>query len=134
MKKILIAEDDKFLVNAYRVKLTKEGFEIRIAKDGEETINALSGFMPDLILLDLVMPVKDGFAVLQELKANPQWKSIPVLIASNLGQKEDIDKGMALGASDYIIKSDLSMADLISKIKSLLETQKPPLEQTTTKN
>ena len=120
MKKILVAEDDKFLGNAYRAKLTKEGFEVKIALDGEETIAALSTFTPDLILLDLVMPKKDGFTVLAELKKNPNFQKIPVIIASNLGQKEDIDRAMAEGADDYIVKSDLSMDDLMAKINSFI--------------
>lgn len=120
-KKVLIAEDDKFLANAYRVKLTKEGFDIKIAVNGVETIKMLLDFKPDLIVLDLVMPIKDGFTVLEELKASEEWKSIPVLIASNLGQKEDVDRGMSLGADGYIIKSDLSMSQMVSKINALIE-------------
>lgn len=120
MSKILIAEDDKFLSNAYRVKLTKSGFTIEMASDGEEAIKKLATFTPDLIILDLVMPIKDGFAVLRELKANAQWKAIPVIVASNLGQKEDLNKAMSLGASDYLIKSDLHIEDLIGKINGLL--------------
>ncbi len=120
-KKILVVEDDKFLLNAYRVKLQKSGFEIKIAMDGEEAIAALKGYTPDLILLDLILPKKDGFAVLEELKANEIWKKIPVLIASNLGQKEDIDRGMGLGATDYVVKTDLSLDDLVKKINSFLE-------------
>lgn len=120
MAKILVVEDDKFLANAYRVKLNKSGFDIKIARDGEEAIRMLSDFVPDLILLDLVLPKKDGFSVLKELKQNEKWKNIPVIIASNLGQKEDIDRGMSLGATDYIVKSDLSLKDLIDKINSSL--------------
>jgi two-component system alkaline phosphatase synthesis response regulator PhoP len=120
MKKILIAEDDKYLANAYRVKLNKAGFEIKIVGDGVEALEVLKSFTPDIILLDLVMPVKDGFTTLTEIKQDPKLKSIPVLIASNLGQKEDLDKGLALGAVDYIVKSDLSLEDLITKINLLL--------------
>ena len=118
MKKILVAEDDTFLANAYRVKLTKEGFDVAIARDGDEFLKALPTFLPDLIILDLIMPVKDGFAVLSELKQHEEWKKIPVIVASNLGQKEDIDKAMALGATDFIIKSDLSLSDLIDKVRA----------------
>src|SRR5437867_1207790 len=107
MKKILVVDDDKFLGNAYRAKLTKAGYEIQLAKDGEEALDALKTFMPDLIILDLVMPVKDGFTTLEELKKNDQYKTIPVIVASNLGQKEDFDRAMKLGAVDFIIKSDL---------------------------
>src|SRR6185295_12837886 len=109
MNKILIVEDDKFLANAYRVKLTKSGFDIRIAYDGEEALSLIDEFNPELILLDLVLPKKDGFTVLEELKKSSKWQSIPVIIASNLGQSEDIDKGMKLGANGYIIKTDLSL-------------------------
>jgi DNA-binding response OmpR family regulator len=121
MKKILIVEDDKFLSSALRVKLTKSGFEVKNASDGEEALRIVAEFSPDLILLDLVMPVKDGFAVLEELKAHETWKQIPVIIASNLGQKEDIERGMKLGATDYVVKSDLSLDTLIEKINSRLK-------------
>lgn len=117
--KILIAEDDNYLVNAYRVKLTKAGYEIKIALDGNEALNALESFAPDLIVLDLVMPKKDGFATLEEIKKNDKWKNIPVIIASNLGQKEDIDRGMKLGATDFIVKSEMSLNDLIAKINKI---------------
>ena len=119
MKKILIAEDDKFLANAYRVKLEKSGFELRLASDGEEVLDILRDFTPDLILLDLVMPKKDGFTVLAEIRADPKWQQTPVLVASNLGQKEDLERATKLGATDYIIKSDLSMASLVEKINAL---------------
>lgn len=122
MKKILVVEDDIFLLNAYRVKLTKGGFEIKTATDGNEALAALKDFVPDLILLDLVMPGKDGFAVLEELKVSPKWTKIPVIIASNLGQKEDIEKGLKMGAADYIIKSDISLSDLTGKINRILQT------------
>ncbi|MBI3485520.1 response regulator [Candidatus Daviesbacteria bacterium] len=120
MSKILVAEDDKFLANAYRIKLTKAGFEVMMVGDGEEALAALNKFIPDLILLDLVMPKKDGFAALQEIKKDERLKNIPVIIASNLGQKEDIEKGLKLGAIDFIIKSDLSMDELVKKINKAI--------------
>ncbi len=121
MKKILVVEDDKFLSSAYRIKLTKAGFEVQLAFDGSEALLRLETFTPDLILLDLIMPDKDGFATLTQLKRNPQWKNIPVIVASNLGQKEDIEKSMKLGAADYIVKSDTSLDNVLSKINALLE-------------
>lgn len=124
MTKILVAEDDKFLDSAYRAKLTKTGFEVQIATDGEEALTILQSFTPDIILLDLVMPKKDGFATLEELKKSDKYKHIPVIVASNLGQKEDLDKAKALGAVDYIIKSDLSLDALISKILETLQASK----------
>ena len=120
MSKILIAEDDKFLSNAYRVKFTKEGFEVVMAGNGDEVLEKLKTFAPDLIILDLVMPNKDGFETLKSIKADIRLKDIPVIIASNLGQKDDIDLGLKLGAKDYIVKTDLSLSALITKIKSYI--------------
>jgi two-component system, OmpR family, alkaline phosphatase synthesis response regulator PhoP len=124
MTKILVVEDDKFLDSAYRAKLTKTGFEVQIATDGDEALQTLQSFVPDIILLDLVMPKKDGFATLEELKKSEKLKHIPVIVASNLGQKEDLDKAKALGARDFIIKSDLSLDALITKILEILQASK----------
>lgn len=126
MKKVLVVEDDKFLANAFRVKLGKEGYETKIALDGDEAIEQLATFTPDLIILDLLLPKKDGFEVLKEIKARDVWKSIPVLIASNLGQKEDIERGMNLGAIDYIVKSDLTMKGLLVKVDALTGKKSDP--------
>ena len=121
MKKILVVEDDRYLSNAYRVKLEKMGFIVKTAGDGEEALEILKDFQPDLILLDLVMPRKDGFTTLEEIKQNGALKSIPVLIATNLGQKEDVERGMKLGAVDYLVKTDTSVEDFANKIKSILK-------------
>jgi DNA-binding response OmpR family regulator len=120
MAKILVVEDDRFLTSAYRAKLTKAGFEVQLAGDGVEALEVLKNYQPDIILLDLVMPRKDGFMTLGEIKQNPNLKNIPVIVASNLGQKEDLDKAMGLGANDFIIKSDLSMDALIARINKVL--------------
>ncbi len=125
MAKILVAEDDRFLATAYRAKLTKVGFEVTVATDGEEVLAALPQIVPDIILLDLVMPRKDGFATLEEIKRQDDFKDVPVIVASNLGQKEDLDKAKALGAADYVVKSDLSMDALVQKINALLDGAKP---------
>ena len=120
MKKILVAEDDKFLVSAYKLKLTKAGFEVEVARDGQEATEKLHEFIPDLILLDLIMPIKDGFAVLAEIKSDDKWKKIPVIITSNLDQKTDINRGLELGAKDYMVKSDMTLDALISRINSFI--------------
>lgn len=124
MSNVLVIEDETFLASAYRLKLVKAGFTVQIAANGDEAVQILNTFMPDLIILDLIMPVKDGFAVLAELKANPKYQNIPVLVASNLGQKEDIDKAMQLGASGFIIKSEMSLENVVEKIHSLLSPVK----------
>lgn len=114
--KILIVEDDPFLLKAYQSKFKNSGFEVQIATDGVDALKILESFLPNVIVLDLVMPRKDGFATLEEIKANPKLKDIPVIVASNLGQQEEIDRVKKLGAVDCITKSDLSMSDLIKKI------------------
>lgn len=121
MQKILIAEDDTFLSNAYRIKLTKLNYDVTIAADGEQVMKYLADITPDLILLDLIMPVKDGFDTLKEIRMQPKFKKIPIVVASNLGQGEDIAKAMDLGATDYIVKSDLSLQELVDKIHSYLD-------------
>jgi len=121
MKKVLVVEDDVYLSGAYKLKLVKLGFEVMTAGDGEEALAMLRDFQPDLILLDLIMPRKDGFETLEALKRNPVWRDIPVLVATNLSQKEDIDRAISLGADDYIVKTDTSMDDFMLKVKSVLK-------------
>lgn len=123
MNKILVAEDDKYLANAYRVKLAREGYEVRIVFNGQEVIKVLEEFVPDIIILDLIMPVMDGYSVLEYLKKTPILKDIPVIIASNLGQSEDIVKATKLGAADYIVKTDLSMKKVSEKIQAVLQNK-----------
>lgn len=119
--KILIVEDDQFLVKIYQTKLESEGFDIELALDGEEGIEKAAKFMPELILLDLILPKMNGFEVLKKLKTDEKTKNIPVIVLSNLGQESDVKQGMELGAVDYLIKSDHSINEIIDKIKSKLE-------------
>jgi len=121
MKKVLVVEDDKFLGNAYKAGFEGEGLEVAIAYDGEDALATVESFQPDVILLDILIPKIDGFGVLAKLKSDDKYKSIPVIIASNLGQKQDIDRGLELGASDYIIKSESSVTEILLKIKTLLK-------------
>ncbi len=121
MVKILIIEDDKFLRELISQKLVKEGYEICEAIDGEEGIKQVRKENPDLILLDLILPGIDGFDVLAQMKRDPVLAKIPVIILSNLGQKEDIEKGINLGADDYLIKAHFTPNEIIEKIKSVLK-------------
>lgn len=120
-QKILIAEDDKFISRAYGNGLQQAGFEVLIAADGIKAKEMIKKNKPDLILLDLIMPEKDGFDVLKEIKKDSKLKKIPVLILSNLGQDPDMEKGKELGADDYLVKTDYSMNKVIDKVKSYLE-------------
>lgn len=120
--KILIVEDDKFLVRVYQLKFEKEGFLVRVATDGKEAIDFLEkGDIPNIILLDLMLPIINGFEILSVIKNKEKWKNIPVLILSNLGQDQDIEKGKQLGADEYIIKSNTKINDIIDKVKKYLK-------------
>ncbi len=116
MIKLLVVEDDRFLGAAYKAKLTKAGFDFRLATDGEEALASLVDFLPDIILLDLVMPRKDGFTVLSEIKQDDRYKNIPIIVASNLEQKDDRDRVKQLGAVDFVTKSEMSLDEIIEHI------------------
>ena len=120
-KKILIVEDDKFLRELIVRKLTDEGYETIEAFDGEEGAKKVKEEPPDLVLLDLILPGIDGFEVLAGIKQNPQTASIPVIIFSNLGQTEDVEKGLKLGAADYMVKAHFTPGEIIEKVKKILE-------------
>ncbi|XOB42736.1 MAG: response regulator [Candidatus Nealsonbacteria bacterium] len=121
MAKILIIEDDRFLRELISRKLTDEGFDAVGAADGEEGIKKVKEEKPDLILLDLILPSIDGFEVLSRIKKDESVKSIPVIILSNLGQKEEVEKGLKMGAVDYLIKAHFTPGEIISKIKNNLK-------------
>lgn len=118
--KVLIVDDDAFLSGIYATKLELEGFEVASARDGEEGLKLAAKDKPDLILLDVLMPKLDGFEVLKRLKADDAVKDIPVIMLTNLGQKEDIEKGMRDGAVDYLIKAHFVPAEAVEKIKKVL--------------
>lgn len=120
MTKILVAEDDKFLKNVYINKLQKEGFEVDLAADGESAYEKVGSFKPDLIILDIMMPKISGLDVLRKIKENDEYKNIPVILATNLDKEEDKKKGMELGAADYLIKSDISISDVVDRIRKYL--------------
>jgi DNA-binding response OmpR family regulator len=120
-KTILIVEDDKFLRELIAQKLTKEGYDISEAVDGEEGIKKIKTEKPDLVLLDLILPGIDGFEVLSRMKADEKLAGIPVIILSNLGQREEIERGLKLGANDYMIKAHFTPREIIDKIKSVLK-------------
>ena len=118
--KILVVEDETFLVKIYAVKLKKEGFEVSIANDGEEAVKMAALVKPDLILLDLILPKMNGFEALEKIRSNPDNKKTPVIVLSNLGQEEDIKRAESLGADDYLVKANFSIQDIVSKIRATL--------------
>jgi len=121
---ILVVEDDQFLRKIYLTKLSSENFDVITAVDGEEAISVSKKEVPDLILLDLILPKIDGFEVLRELKNDPKTRDIPVIILSNLGQESDIERGMKLGAQDYLVKARFSINEVVSKIRAALKGKK----------
>ena len=119
-KRILLIEDDPFLSSLLGNRLKREGFEVFLVKDGSEALKALKAQPVDLVLLDIILPGKSGFEVLEEIKGDPQIANLPVIIISNLGQEADIEKGRGLGVVDYIVKARISIDDLIKKAKEFL--------------
>ena len=120
-KKILVIEDDKFLRELISQKLLQEGYDVAEVVDGEKGLQALEKEKPDLVLLDLILPGIDGFEVLAKMKGAPETANIPVVILSNLGQKDDIEKGLKMGAVDYLIKAHFTPAEIIEKIRVVLK-------------
>ncbi|MBI4009486.1 response regulator [Candidatus Roizmanbacteria bacterium] len=117
--RILLVEDDKFFRKFYVEKLKEKGFEIGEADDGVQGLEKMKSFKPDLVVLDIIMPNKDGFELLSEVQNDIVLKKIPILVFSTLGQEADIDKAKKLGAVDYVNKSLFDFNDLIVKINTL---------------
>lgn len=118
--KIMVIEDDKFLRELLVRRLEEENFEVFSCVDGNEALAGIKKELPDLILLDLILPGIDGFEILKQVKQDNNISSIPVIILSNLGQQEEVEKGISLGAIDYLIKAHFTPGEIIDKIKSVL--------------
>jgi len=120
-QKVLIVDDDTFLSGIYATKLDLEGFEVETAHDGEEGLKVAARMLPDIILLDVLMPKLDGFETLKRLKADAALKDTPVIMLTNLGQKEDVEKGIQEGAADYLIKAHFVPSEAVEKIRGVLK-------------
>jgi DNA-binding response OmpR family regulator len=121
LMKVLIVEDDSFLLNIYSNQLETEGFKVFMAEDGDKGLKMAKKEKPNLILLDILLPGKDGFEVLKELKSSKDTKNIAVLLLTNLSQKADLEKGLLLGANDYLIKAHFMPSEVVSKIKKVMK-------------
>jgi DNA-binding response OmpR family regulator len=119
-QKILMVEEDRFLRKIYKNKLNLAGFEFIEATNGEEGLNKVIAEKPDLVLLDLILPRKNGFDVLIDIKKNEETKNIPVIIFSNLGQETDIKRGLSLGAQEYLVKPEINLSEVVDRIKDCL--------------
>ena len=116
---ILIVEDDVFLADLYKTKFSLEGFGVYVAYDGEKGLELAQKNLPSVILLDLVLPKIGGFTVLEKLKEDKKLAAIPVILLTNLSQKADVDRGLAMGANDYLIKAHFMPSEVVAKIKKL---------------
>ncbi len=115
-KKILLVEDEELVLDLLQRKLTNEGYEVSVAKDGEEGIQIMKKVKPDLVLLDIIMPKMGGFEVMEEMQKVPELKQIPVIVISNSGQPVEIDKAQRLGAKDWLIKTQFDPQEVIDKV------------------
>ena len=118
---ILLVEDDTFLGNIYKTKFEMEGFKVTHVENGQDGFDTAKKKKPDLILLDILLPKMDGFVVLTKLKADSLTKEIPVILLTNLGQKDDVEKGLELGAVDYLIKAHFKPSETVDKVKDVLQ-------------
>jgi DNA-binding response OmpR family regulator len=119
-KKILLVEDDQTLSESYAQRFNAEGFEVKKVSNGEEALSATLEFKPDAILLDIMMPKVDGLDVLDILRNTPETANIEIIVLSALSQQEDKDKARALGVDDYLVKSQVVLADVVEKVKQNL--------------
>ncbi len=120
-KNILLVDDDAFMNDIYQTKLGQEGFNVVVAENGAVALKKLEKNIPNLVLLDIVMPYMDGIEVLKKLKENEKWKNIPVILLTNLSEKGKVEEGVNMGANDYLIKSHFTPAEVINKIRALLK-------------
>ena len=120
-KKIVIVEDDEHIAKVYRLKLESEGMDPIIASDGEEAVAKIFSEKPDLVLLDLMLPKKDGFWVLDQVRQNKEFLYMPVIVLSNLWEQTDKERALVLGANDYLVKIDTSIQEVVDKIRGYLK-------------
>jgi len=121
MKKIIIIEDEEVLLSLLQKKLTQEGYQVDVARNGQVGLAKMKENKPDLILLDIVMPKMGGFEVMEELNKDEEFKNIPIIIISNSGQPVELDRAKKLGAKDWLIKTDFDPQEVVDKVKKQLE-------------
>ena len=118
-RRILIADDEANIVTALRFMLERNGFEVAVAENGAKALAAMASFAPDLVLLDVMMPVKNGFEVCQDIRGNPDWRDVKIVMLTAKGRDVDVAKGRALGADAYVTKP-FSTKELVAQVKTLL--------------
>ena len=121
MKHILLVEDDPFLIDIYTTKMKESGFVVEVASDGESALQKIKEKTPCLVILDIVLPQLDGWEILRQIKSDPKLKKIKIIILSNLGQKEEVEKGVELGATKYLIKAHYTPSQVVEEIKQIMK-------------
>ena len=121
MKYILLVEDDPFLIDIYGTKFKEVGFEVKVAKDGPSALQFIEERKPDLLILDIVIPHLDGWEILAKVKSQDKFKDLKVLILSNLGQRQEVEKGLKLGAAKYLIKAHYTPTEIVEEAKEMLK-------------
>ena len=119
-KKILIIEDEEIMMDLLKRKLTQEGYEVSVGKNGEEGLRLMREINPNLVLLDIIMPKMGGFEVMEKMQEDKELKRIPVIIISNSGQPVELDRAQKLGAKDWLIKTEFEPREVIEKVKKQL--------------
>ncbi|OHA07202.1 MAG: hypothetical protein A2934_03370 [Candidatus Sungbacteria bacterium RIFCSPLOWO2_01_FULL_47_10] len=119
--KVLIVDDDQFISEMYVLKFKEAGFDVHTAGDGQTAIESITKNTPDVVLLDIILPNMDGFDILKSLAENDILKKTKVILLSNLGEKKDIEKGLSLGAIDYVVKAHFTPSEVVQKIEGILE-------------
>ena len=120
-RKILLVEDDPFLIEIYTTKLKEAGYEVDTAEDGETALRKIKESIPDLLLLDVVLPNFNGWEILRKIKADSKTKGIKVVVLSNLGEKQEIEKGVKLGATKYLVKAHYTPSEVVTEVKKILK-------------
>ena len=115
-KKILIIEDEEIMIGLLQKKLTQEGYETSVARDGDEGVRMMKEVKPDLVLLDIIMPKMGGFEVMEEMNKDKELKKIPVIVISNSGQPVELDRAQKLGAKDWLVKTEFDPQEVIDKV------------------
>lgn len=118
--KVLIIDDDPYISEMYLLKFRESGFDVAVGADGKEALDKTLQWQPDILLLDVVMPVYDGFEVLRRLKEQGALDKTKVVLLTNLGQREDVDRGMKLGAVEYVIKAHFTPSEVVEKVRQLM--------------
>ncbi len=121
MKKILLVEDDPFLIDIYKTKLKETGFKVEVVDSGDQVLPVLKEAKPDLLVLDIVLPHFDGWEIMEKIKADKNLNGLKVVILSNLGQKNEVDKGLKMGAVKYLIKAHYTPTEIVEEIKKIIK-------------